>query len=160
MVDIEAIINPPQVAILAVSAIKKEPVVENDTIKIGYTFKAGDSEDLSERLLYLASHPEEVKKTALAGKKYGFSEFNFDKTTKKLQEWAARPAFSPDKGKDRKIFFDKEEALKNMEQIVLRQKKMIEERDRRVSELEGIVKKSFIYRLYNYLKIIKRKLSG
>ena len=131
-----------------------------DREKIGYTFKAGDSEDLSEKILYLASHPVEVKKTALAGKKYGFSEFNFDRTTEKLQKWVENPASSPDRGRDRKIFFDKEEALKNMDQIVLRQKKMIEERDRRILELEVIVKKSFIYRLYGYLKIIRRKLSG
>lgn len=34
----EAIINPPQVAILAVSAIKKVPIVEEDKIKIGNVF--------------------------------------------------------------------------------------------------------------------------
>ncbi len=34
----EAIINPPQVAILAVSAIKKEPIIEGDHIGIGYIF--------------------------------------------------------------------------------------------------------------------------
>ncbi|MBL7124332.1 MAG: hypothetical protein ISS14_05520, partial [Actinobacteria bacterium] len=57
-------------------------------------------------------------------------------------------------------FFSREEALKNLEQITLRQKKMIEEREKRISELEGIVKKGFIYRIYSYLKIVKRKISG
>ncbi len=41
----EAIINPPQVAILAVSAIKKEPVVEGNELKIGYTFNIALTSD-------------------------------------------------------------------------------------------------------------------
>jgi len=36
---------------------------------------------------------------------------------------------------------------------------MIAERDRKISELEGIVKKGLIYRIYNYFKIFKRKIS-
>ncbi|MBC8389448.1 MAG: hypothetical protein H8E13_15585, partial [Actinobacteria bacterium] len=102
----------------------------------------------------------EVKKTAIAGKKYALLNFNFDKTTEKLQKWAGDPAFSPDRGKERKLFFSREEALKNLEQITLRQKKMIEEREKRISELEGIIKKGFVYRIYSYLKIVKRKISG
>lgn len=128
--------------------------------KIGYTFKPYDSNDLSAKLIYLANHPDEVKKTAIAGKKYGLLNFNFNKTTEKLQKWVENPTFSPDRGKERKFFFSREEALKNLEQITLRQKKMIEEREKRISELEGIVKKGFIYRIYSYLKIVKRKISG
>ncbi len=41
----EAIINPPQVAILAVSAIKKEPVIEKDSIGIGYLFSISLTSD-------------------------------------------------------------------------------------------------------------------
>ncbi len=41
----EAIINPPQVAILAVSAIKKEPVIEGDNIGIGYLFNISLTSD-------------------------------------------------------------------------------------------------------------------
>jgi len=128
--------------------------------KIGYTFKPYDSNDLSAKLIYLANHPDEVKKTAIAGKKYGLLNFNFNKTTEKLQKWVENPTFSPDRGKERKFFFSREEALKNLEQITLRQKKMIEEREKRISEFEGIVKKGFIYRIYSYLKIVKRKISG
>ena len=35
---------------------------------------------------------------------------------------------------------------------------MISEKDDRIRELEGIVKKGFAYRFYNYLKIAKRKI--
>ncbi len=41
----EAIINPPQVAILAVSAIKKVPLVEDDKIKIGSIFNIALTSD-------------------------------------------------------------------------------------------------------------------
>jgi len=128
--------------------------------KIGYTFNPYDYRDLSQKLIYLADNPGEVKETAIAGKRYALFNFNFDKTTEKLQKWASDPAFSPDRGKERKLFFSREEALENLNQITLRQKKMIEERENRISELEGIVKKGFIYRIYSYFKIIKRKISG
>jgi len=128
--------------------------------KIGYTFKPYDHKELSSKLIYLAGHPDEVKKTADAGRKYGLENFNFGRTTRRLQKWAASPSYSPDKGKERKFFFKREEAVKNLVKITLGQKKMIEERDRRISELEGIVKKSLIYKIYGYLKIIKRKISG
>ena len=41
-----------------------------------------------------------------------------------------------------------------------RQKKMIEERDGKISELEGIVKGRFPYRAYNYLKMAGRKIKN
>jgi glycosyltransferase involved in cell wall biosynthesis len=128
--------------------------------KIGYTFKPYDYKDLSKKLIYLADNQDEVKKTAIAGKKYALLNFNFNKTTEKLQKWAGDPAFSPDRGEERKLFFSREEALENLNQITLRQKKMIEEREKRISELEGIIKKGFVYRIYSYFKIIKRKISG
>jgi hypothetical protein len=127
---------------------------------IGYTFKPYDYKELADKLAYLAGHPDEVKRMANAGKKYGLANFNFSKTTEGLQKWVASPLFSPDRGKKRKMFFKREEALKNLIQITMRQRKMIEERDVRISELEGIVKKSFIYKIYSYLKIIKRKIFG
>jgi glycosyltransferase involved in cell wall biosynthesis len=127
--------------------------------KIGYTFRPYGHKELGSKINYLAGHPDEVKKTADAGRKYGLDNFNFDLTTRKLQKWAASPSYSPDKGKERKFFFKREEAVKNLVKITLGQKKMIEERDRRISELEGIVKKSLIYKIYGYLKIIKRKIS-
>ncbi len=128
--------------------------------KIGFTFRAGDAEDLSSRLIYLAGHASIVKKTGIAGRRYGLEYFNFGKTTERLQEWVKKPAFSPDHGKDRKLFFSKEKALGNLEQITRRQKKMIGERDKRITELEGIVKRSLPYRVYSYFKIAKRKISG
>jgi glycosyltransferase involved in cell wall biosynthesis len=127
--------------------------------KIGYTFKPYDYKELGSKIIYLAGHLEDVKRTADVGAKYGLENFNFERTTLKLQKWAARPSYSPDKGKERKLFFKREEAVKNLVKITLGQKKMIEERDRRISELEGIVKKSLVYKIYSYLKIIKRKMS-
>ena len=144
--------------VLSSNVCELTDVIEKE--KIGYTFKPYDYKELSSKLIYLADHPNEVKKTADAGKKYGLENFNFNRTTQKLQGWAASPSYSPDKGKKRKIFFKREEAVKNLVQITLRQKKMIEERDKRISELEGIVKKGLIYRIYGYLKIIKRKISS
>jgi len=144
--------------VLSSNVCELTDIIEKE--KIGYTFEPYDIKDLSAKLIYLANHHDEVKKTAIAGKKYGLSNFNFNKTTEKLQKWVERPTFSPDRGKERKFLFSREEALENLEQITLRQKKMIEERDRRISELEGVVKKGFIYRIYSYLKIVKRKTFG
>jgi len=142
--------------VLSSNVCELTDVIEKE--KIGYTFKPYDYKELSEKLIYMAEHRDEVKKTANAGKEYALLNFNFNKTTNILQKWVEEPAFSPDKGKERKLFLSKEEALKNLELITQRQKKMIEERDRRISELEGIVRKSFVYKIYNYFKIAKRKI--
>lgn len=142
--------------VLSSNVCELTEIIERE--RIGYTFKAGDPDDLAKKLIYLASHLDEVKETGLAGKKLGFRQFNFDKTTEVLQEWVSSPAFAPDYEKPKKIFFDKEEALKNLNDIVIRQKKMIDERDSRISELEGIVKGSFAYKLFSYIRIILRKI--
>ncbi len=123
----------------------------------GYVFKPGDAGDLAEKLVFLADHPAEIKATGKAGKEFGFREFGFSHTTAPLQAWVEDPKVSPDWGKKRMIFFEKEKALANLEDIADRQNKMIEERDRKISELEGIVKKGIVYRIYNYLKIGLRK---
>jgi len=128
--------------------------------KIGYTFKPHDHEDLSRKLIYLADNIDEANRTAIAGKRYAMANFNFEKTTEKLQKWVINPSFAPDKGKEKKLFFGREEAVRNLERITAGQKKMIEERDKRISELEGIVKKGLIYRTYNYFRIARRKLFG
>ena len=132
------------------SVIRKE--------KIGYTFKPGDAVDLASKLLYLAENKKEIESMAKKGRDYGRKFFSFDFTTKKLQEWVSNPSFAPDHGKEKKVFFEKEKALKNLESIVSRQKLMISEKDDRINELEGIVKKGFAYRFYNYLKIARRKI--
>jgi hypothetical protein len=126
--------------------------------RIGYTFKPGDAEDLASKLLYLAENRKKVGKVARQGRDYGRKFFNFDSTTKKLQEWVSDPYFAPDHGKEKQVFFEKEQALKNLESIVSRQKLMISEKDDRINELEGIVKKGFAYRFYNYLRIARRKI--
>ncbi len=124
----------------------------------GYVFKPGDAEDLAGKIIFLAEHPGEVEATGKAGKKFGFREFGFSRTTASLQAWVGDPKASPDWGKERKIFFEKEKALANLEDIADRQNKMIEERDRKIAELEAIVKKGIAYKIYNYLKIGSRKL--
>ncbi len=144
--------------VLSTNVCELTDIMEKE--KIGYTFKAGDPEDLGSKLIYLAGHPGVAKKTGTAGRKYGLEYFNFEKTTERLREWVKKPAFSQDHGKDRKLFFSKEEALGNLEQITRRQKKMIRQRDKRITELEGIIKRSFPYRVYSYFKIAKRKISG
>lgn len=144
--------------VLSSNVCELTDIIEKE--KLGYTFKPYDYEDLSRKLIYLADNVDEASRTAIAGKKYAMANFNFDKTTENLQKWVINPAFSPDRGKEKKLFFDREEAIKNLERITTGQKNMIEERDKRISELEGIVKKSFIYRIYNYFRIARRKLSG
>jgi glycosyltransferase involved in cell wall biosynthesis len=126
--------------------------------KIGYTFRPGDAEDLASKLLYLSGNRKELNLTAKRGKEYGRKYFNFDTTTKRLQEWVDNLSFAPDRSMKKVIFFEKEEAIKNLESIVAGQEKMISERDLRLKELEGIVKKGFIYKFYNYFKIAGRKL--
>lgn len=126
--------------------------------KIGYTFKPHDHKDLSEKLIYMAEHRREVKETASAAKKYALQNFSFDRTTAPLQRWVEKPLFSPDRGKEIKLFLSREEAVKNLDRITRSQKKMIGEKDRRISELEGIVKKGVIYRIYGYFKIARRKI--
>lgn len=124
----------------------------------GYIFKPGDASGLAGKLIFLAEHPGEVEATGKAGKEFGFREFDFSRTTASLQAWVEDPGTSPDWGKERKLFFEKEKALANLKDIADRQNKMIEERDRRVAELESIIKKTVAYRIYNYLKIALRKL--
>lgn len=143
--------------VLSSNVCELSDIIEKE--KIGYTFNPGDYKELSESLIYLAGHRDEAGKTAIAGKEYAILNFSFDKTTAGLQKWAENPVFSPDRGKKKELVSEREEAIKNLEQITLDQKKMIEERNRRISELEGIVKKGFIHRIYNYFKIAKRKIS-
>jgi len=125
--------------------------------KIGYTFKAYDFNDLSDKLLYLSHHKEEVRNTGQKGKKYGNKYFNFNKTAAGIIEWSESPAFAPDKFKERKILFEKEEALKNCGLIIENQKEMIIKKDERILELEYIAGKNLINKIYGYFKTAKRK---
>ena len=91
---------------------------------------------MAEKILYLSSDPAAVKKTAARGRQFGMENFNFDVTTKKLQEWAAHPVFAPDSAKPRQLLFDREEALKNLDSISLKQAEMISARDARIVSLK------------------------
>ena len=142
--------------VLSSNVCELTEIIEQE--KIGYTFKPGDHSDLAAKILYLALHKDEVKVAGLNGKKFGTNEFNFSKTTRKLQAWVQNPSFAPDHDKERKIFFDKDEALKNMEKILNGQKQMIIDRDKRIVELEGIIKRGLAYKIYSYLRIAKRKI--
>ena len=144
--------------VLSSNVCELTDIIEKE--KLGYTFKPYDHEDLSRKLIYIADNIDEASRTAIAGKRYAMANFNFERTTEKLQKWVIDPAFAPDRGKEKKLLFGREEAIRNLERITTGQKKMIEERDKRISELEGIVKKGLIYRIYNYFRIARRKLSG
>jgi glycosyltransferase involved in cell wall biosynthesis len=142
--------------VLSSNVCELTDIIEKE--EIGYTFKPYDYKELSDKLVYMATHRREVGKTAAAGKIYALKNFNFSKTTLRLREWVRNPVFSPDKGKEKKLFLNREEALRNIDEIAFRQKQMIEERDRRISELEGIVSKNLIYKIYSYFKVAKRRI--
>ncbi len=113
---------------------------------LGYTFRPHDPQDLQEKILYLAANRKEAASRAKKAKDYGRKHFQFSATTRKLQRWAACPSHAPDFSKQKKIFFDKEQALKNLEAISRRQKEMLKARDRRVAELEAVLNRGFAYR--------------
>jgi glycosyltransferase involved in cell wall biosynthesis len=124
----------------------------------GYTFLPQNPLDLAEKILYLSVNMPSVKNTAAKGRQFGMDNFNFNTTTKKLQEWVSRPVFAPDSEMPRQLIFDREEALKNLDSISIKQAEMINERDARIAELESIVKKGPVYRIFAYFRILKRKL--
>jgi glycosyltransferase involved in cell wall biosynthesis len=142
--------------VLSSNVCELTEIMQNE--KAGYTFLPQNPKDLAEKILYLASDLPAVKKTAAKGRQFGMENFNFDVTTKKLQDWASQPVFAPDSTKPRQLLFDREEALKNLESISLKQAEMISLRDTRVRELESIVKKGLVYRIFGYFRILKRKL--
>jgi len=128
--------------------------------KLGYTFRAGDARGLEKKLLKAY---KERKKLALVAKKakvYASKHFSFEKTTECLKAWCEKPRFAPDNNKEKKIFFEKEEALKNMENILSGLKEMVSQRDKRIKELEAIIQKGPAYRFYAYSKKLKRKIFG
>jgi glycosyltransferase involved in cell wall biosynthesis len=142
--------------VLSSNVCELTEIMQNE--KAGYTFLPQNPEDLAEKILYLASDPAAVKKMDAKGRQFGMENFNFNVTTKKLQDWASHPIFAPDNGKPRQLLFDREEALKNLDSISLKQAEMINVRDARIRELESIVKKGLVYRIFGYFRILKRKL--
>jgi glycosyltransferase involved in cell wall biosynthesis len=125
---------------------------------IGYTFKAGDSDDLASKLLYISGKKNELKDTAEKAKKYALENFSFEKTTEVLRQWVMDPEIAPDTGKEKALVFRKDEAVKKLQFIVSNQKDIIEKKDRRIGELELVVSKNLLFRLNGYLKILKRKI--
>ncbi len=142
--------------VLSSNVCELTEIMQNE--KAGYTFLPQDPVDLAEKILYLSADLPAVKNTAARGRQFGMENFNFDITTKKLQEWASRPVFAPDNEKPRQLIFDREEALKNLGSISLKQAEMISARDARIAELESIVKKGLVYRIFAYFRVLKRKL--
>jgi len=125
----------------------------------GFIFRAGDPQDLAQKILMLSADRDKVRKTAQAGKRWGLSNFNFDRTTESLQKWVKEPAMAPDWGKERALLFDREKALENLRRITAGQKEMIDERDLRISELQAALRGRLPYRIYNYLRMAGRKIS-
>jgi glycosyltransferase involved in cell wall biosynthesis len=125
--------------------------------KLGYTFKPHDPKDLAGKLLELSMKKDELTATAAKAREYALKNFSFAKTTEKFIEWVSNPSFAPDKNKEKNIFFEKEEALKNCNMIIKNQEKMIEEKDSRISELEKISSRNPFKRLHGYMNIAIRK---
>ena len=142
--------------VLSSNVCELAEIVERE--KIGYTFKPHDPEDLAKKLVYLSENKAAARNTAEKGRIYGRQYFNFKNTMQDASIWAENPVFAPDKFKDKKIFFEKEEALKNCSGIVENQKQMISGKDERIRELEAFVQKNFIHKSFAYIKAVKRKL--
>ena len=126
--------------------------------KIGYTFRPHDPSDLARKLILLSRKKEELAKTAEKAKKYAIKNFIFSETIRPFTEWILKPDFAPDINTEKQIFFEKEEALKNCNRIIKNQINMIKEKDVRISELENIVSKNPLRKIYGYSRILKRKV--
>jgi len=125
---------------------------------LGYTFRPYKAEELAAKILYIAEHRRSSEAIARKAKAYALENFSFQKTTEKLCMWAQDPSFSPDAKLERKMLLDREESIKNFKRITSNQTEMIDQKDKRIRELESIVQKGFIYKAYAYLKILKRKV--
>lgn len=69
-----------------------------ETDRLGLTFGPGNSAELTERLLWAADHPGELKEMAARSKEYVVRELSFEGSTKELVAWAASPNQAPDAG--------------------------------------------------------------
>lgn len=67
-----------------------------ETRKLGLTFRPGNGAELTERLLWAAGHPAELKQMAELSKEYVIRELSFEGSTRELVAWAASPRHSPD----------------------------------------------------------------
>lgn len=66
--------------------------------KLGLTFPIGDAAALTERILWAAGHPGELREMAERSRGYVSRELSFAGSTTGLVAWAASPSFAPDSG--------------------------------------------------------------
>jgi len=66
---------------------------------LAYGFKQGDSDDLAEKLLHIASHRDELEKIKSKLKQILPEEFTAEHSFKEFREWLKNPSFSPDHGR-------------------------------------------------------------
>lgn len=142
--------------VLSSNVCELTEIIENQ--KLGFTFKPQSAESLAEILGFMVKNKSEVSKRAIKANEFGKREFNFKKTVADFLSWADKPYYAPDRFILKKIFFDKEEALKNSNNIIDDQKKIIETKDLRIKELEIMLGKKFLPKIYGYLKVFKRKI--
>jgi hypothetical protein len=129
-----------------------------DEKKLGFTYKAEDSLSLKNKINEIIKNPELAKEMVKRAKEYVSKNLTYYKTAEPLREWVKNPKKSPDSGIERALDREREEAFQNLERIVKSQQKMIKIRDERIEELEGLFHKKLIYRIFNYIKLIKRRI--
>lgn len=124
----------------------------------GFTYPPGDAEALKDKILQLARDREGLREAGARGACLAAQLFSVKATTTALREWAADPHPAPDGGKERALDRSREEAFRNLEKIVQRQKEMIAERDARIRDLEMVFHRSPLYRLYGLLSLARKKV--
>lgn len=67
-----------------------------DDDDLGLTFAVGAADEMAEKLLWAASHRDELAEMAARAKRYARNDLSFEATTADLVEWAESPAFAPD----------------------------------------------------------------
>jgi glycosyltransferase involved in cell wall biosynthesis len=65
--------------------------------QIGLVFPAGDAPALAERILWAASHADELRSLAARAREHALAELGFEATTRPLTSWAADPRHAPDR---------------------------------------------------------------
>jgi len=125
---------------------------------LGFTYSAEDANSLKNKIIEIISNPNLAKKVAEKAKKYVIENLTYYKTTEPLRKWVRNPKISPDRDKESVLDKSREEAFQNLEGIVKSQQEMIKIKDERISELEELFHKKLIYRIYNYIKFIKKRV--
>lgn len=129
-----------------------------DEKKLGFTYEAEDTLSLKNKITEIISNPDLAKERVKNAKKYVSKNLTYYRTVEPLREWVKNPKKSPDRGKERALDRRREEAFQNLERIVKSQQEMIKIRNERIEELEGLFHKKLIYRIFNYIKLIKKRI--